>query len=114
MPFPQIPAGLFHSVEQVIERGHHDQANGGQWVTDELTTVIFQGVILPVGSRELQYAPAGTFTKDSHILYTNGHAVEVGAQIHDGVVSYTVVRELTHSPLHPMKRYMVESKGGTK
>ena len=46
-------------------------------------------------------------------VYTNGHTLQVGAQFRDGFDGqiYTVKQELTHGPVHSMKRYMVEKKG---
>lgn len=43
----------------------------------------------------------------------NGHTLQVGAQFRDGFDGqiYTVKQELTHGPVHSMKRYMVEKKG---
>ncbi len=41
------------------------------------------------------------------------HTLQVGAQFRDGFDGqiYTVKQELTHGPVHSMKRYMVEKKG---
>ena len=43
----------------------------------------------------------------------NLHTLQVGAQFRDGFDGqiYTVKQELTHGPVHSMKRYMVEKKG---
>ena len=45
----------------------------------------------------------------SSVVYT----LQVGAQFRDGFDGqiYTVKQELTHGPVHSMKRYMVEKKG---
>jgi hypothetical protein len=112
---PQIPSGLLHDMLQVTPGGSHDNENGGQWKpTLNPATVKFKGVVLPLSNEDLEYLPEGTITKNSQKLYTNGKRVEVGATFTDTFdgVTYTITTELTHGPLHPMKRYLVETKGG--
>lgn len=61
----------------------------------------------------LQYIDSGSYTLNAQKVYTNGHTLQVGAQFRDGFDGqiYTVKQELTHGPVHSMKRYMVEKKG---
>ena len=56
---------------------------------------------------------SGSYTLNAQKVYTNGHTLQVGAQFRDGFDGqiYTVKQELTHGPVHSMKRYMVEKKG---
>ena len=62
---------------------------------------------------DLQYIDSGSYTLNAQKVYTNGHTLQVGAQFRDGFDGqiYTVKQELTHGPVHSMKRYMVEKKG---
>ena len=50
----------------------------------------------------------------SEKIYTNGHALQVGAQVYDpdSGNTYTVTQELGHNSIHPMKRYLVEARTG--
>lgn len=110
---PTIPLGLLHDIEELEPGGSYDQANGGQWKPTKPTSKTFKGVVMPVNNEDLQYAIAGTYTQNSQRLYTNGHSLTVGQQVRDtfdGQV-YTVKQELTHGPIHPLKRYVVEKKG---
>lgn len=110
---PTIPLGLLHDIEELEPGGSYDQANGGQWKPTKPTSKTFKGVVMPVNNEDLQYAIAGTYTQNSQKLYTNGHSLTVGQQVRDtfdGQV-YTVKQELTHGPIHPLKRYVVEKKG---
>ena len=52
-------------------------------------------------------------TNLSEKIYTNGHALQVGAQVYDPDTdtTYTVTQELGHNSIHPMKRYLVEARG---
>jgi hypothetical protein len=110
-----IPAGLMHELIDIQPRkGHHDEANGGQWVYDEPPQdVPFQGVVMPVNNEDWQHDAAGTYTVNSQKLYTNGHALRPGQQVRDttdGTV-YTVKQELQHNPIHLARRYVIEAKG---
>lgn len=60
-----------------------------------------------------EYIDSGSYTLNAQKVYTNGHTLQVGAQFRDGFDGqiYTVKQELTHGPVHSMKRYMVEKKG---
>ena len=110
---PTIPLGLLHDIEELEPGGSYDQSKGGQWVPTKPAKTTFKGVVMPVNNEDLQYAPAGTYTLNSQKLYTNGHRLTNGQQIcdtYDGQV-YTVKQELTHGPIHPLKRYVVEKKG---
>lgn len=112
---PQIPIGLLHDMKQITPGGSHDSTNGGQWKpTLNPATVTFKGVVMPMSNEDLQYMPEGTYTKQTQKLYTNSHRLAVGATFtdtYDGA-TYTVTQELTHGPIHPMKRYAVETRGG--
>lgn len=110
---PTIPLGLLHDIEELEPGGSYDQANGGQWKPTKPTSKTFKGVVMPVNNEDLQHAIAGTYTQNSQKLYANGHSLTVGQQVRDtfdGQV-YTVKQELTHGPIHPLKRYVVEKKG---
>ena len=85
---PSLPLGLLHDIVAITPSETFSQANGGQFIP-------------------------GTYTQNSHKLYTNGPSLTVGQQIRDTYDgnTYTVKQELTHGPIHPMKRYVVEQKG---
>ncbi len=112
---PQIPLGLLHNMKQITPGGSRDVANGGQWKPVlNPTATTFKGIVMPMSNEDLQYLPEGTYTKQTQKLYTNGAQIAVGATFtdtYDGT-TYTVVQELTHGPIHPLKRYAVEAKGG--
>jgi len=112
---PAIPSNLLRDMEQIEPGGAHDSEHGGQWkpaLNPERTR--FKGVVLPLSNKDLQYLPEGTYTRESQKLYTNSKRLMVGAtftDLYDGM-TYTITTELTHGPLHPMKRYIVETRGG--
>ena len=115
MPYfgrPLIPAQLMHAMTQIIASGKLDQSRGGQWIPDPPQTVTFQGVIMPVSNRDLQYAPEGMYTSQSQILYTNGEQPPVGSEFTDPYDGrkYSIKTQLTHGPTHPLQRYIVEAK----
>ena len=110
---PSLPLGLLHDIEELEPSGSYDQAAGGQWKPEQPMKATFRGVVMPVNNEDLQYAIAGTYTMNSQKLYTDGYRLTVGQQVrdtYDGQV-YTVKQELTHGPIHPLKRYVVEKKG---
>lgn len=112
---PQIPLGLLHDMVRIEPGGSRNSENGGQW-TPQLkpTETKFKGVVMPMSNEDLQYLPEGTHTKNTQKLYTNGPRLAVGATFRDTYDdnTYTVTQELTHGPIHPLKRYAVEAKGG--
>ncbi len=110
---PRIPRGLLHKIEEIVPGGSYDQAAGGQWKPTTPAAKTFDGCIMPVNNEDLQYAEAGTYTKNSMKLYTNGYAVRPGQMIRDTFdgQEYTVKQELTHGPIHSLKRYVVEKRG---
>ena len=100
MAQPMIPGGLLHTMYEVQAGGHYDQDKGGQWVAGEPVRVPFEGAVLPVSDKDLRREITGTVSDLSEKIYTNGHALQVGAQ------------ELGHNSIHPMKRYLVEARTG--
>lgn len=111
---PGLPLGLLHAMTLITPGGAIDAENGGQWRPAlHPSHLSFQGIVMPLSNEDLEYLPEGTYTRESCKLYTNGQRVAVGARFtdtYDGA-TYTVKTELTHGPLHPMKRYLVERKG---
>lgn len=111
---PQIPPGFMHTMYQIIKTGAAlDMENGGQMSAAGEDRKSFQGVILPVGNKDLVRADGGTMLNCTEKIYTNGHILEVGAKVYDPPSgnSYTITQELGHNSLHPMKRYLIERKG---
>ena len=90
---PQIPRSLLHSMYEVhTEGGGYDKEQGGQWKPGTTVETAFQGVVMPLNNEDLQYIDSGSYTLNAQKIYT-------------------VKQELTHGPVHSMKRYMVEKKG---
>lgn len=116
MAQPKIPTGLLHEMFEIVRSGSYDKDKGGQWVPGEPQKIPFKGVVLPVGDEDLARETTGTSIKISDKIYTNGHALQTGAQVFDpdSDTTYTIIQELGHNSLHPMKRYLAEAKGGAK
>lgn len=113
---PKIPRALLHDMFEVhTEGGDYDKENGGQWKPGKQVETKFQGAVLPLNNEDLQYMDSGTYTVNAQKVYTNGYTLRIGAQFRDGYDGqlYTVKQELTHGPIHPLKRYMVEKKGAS-
>jgi len=85
----------------------------GELVPEAEVTSTFQGAVLPMSNEDLRYAPEGTYTQNNQKLYTNGVALNVGQRFTDTYdnKTYTVITELTHGPIHPLKRYIVTTAG---
>ena len=114
---PRLPRSLLHTMYRITkEGGRYDPERGGQFTGGKTVEVPFQGVVMPMNNEDLQYMDSGTSTINVQKVYTNGETLEIGAQFRDGYDDqvYTVKQELTHGPIHSMKRYMVEKKGGSK
>jgi hypothetical protein len=110
---PQIPSGLLHDMKSITVLVTLEKDNGGQWKPSPPVETAFKGVVMPLNNEDLQFLPEGAYTINAQKLYTNGATLEVGAQFtdtYDGA-TYTVVQALTHGPIHPMKRYVVEKAG---
>ena len=109
---PQIPAALLHTLHELESGAVFSQETGGQWIPGTGKKTAFQGVILPVTDKDLLRDTGGTITKNTVKIYTNSHKLEVGSRVEerDGSV-YTIVQELDHNSLHPVKRYLAERKG---
>jgi hypothetical protein len=111
---PQLPAGLLHDMKRIVVTTERDDDNGGQLRPSAPSTQTFKGVVMPVSNSDLRRMPEGTYTHSTQKLYTNGARLSVGAQFIDTFdgAAYTVTQELTHGPIHPLKRYLVENRGG--
>lgn len=114
MAQPMIPPGMMHVMYEVVTSGSYDQSKGGQWASNPAERVPFDGVVLPVSDKDLAREITGTVANVSEKIYTNGHALKVGARVYDpeSSTTYTVTQELGHNSLHPLKRYLVEARGG--
>ena len=109
---PMIPNGLLHEMFEIKSGAAFQQDNGGQYIPGKETRISFRGVILPVNDKDLIRDAAGTYMHCTEKIYTNGHALQIGARVmdQDGIV-YTITQELGHNSIHPMKRYLIERKG---
>lgn len=109
---PMIPDALLHEMYEIRSGATFSQEHGGQWIPGEDQKIPFRGVVLPVNDKDLIRDMAGTFSQYTEKIYTNGHALQTGAQVEDfDGTRYTVTQELGHNSLHPIKRYLVERKG---
>ena len=115
MAQPMIPGGLLHTMYEVQAGGHYDQDKGGQWVAGEPVRVPFEGAVLPVSDKDLRREITGTVSDLSEKIYTNGHALQVGAQVYDpdSGNTYTVTQELGHNSIHPIFQSTRPSRGAT-
>ena len=109
---PMIPNRLLHEMFEIKSGAAFQQDNGGQYIPGKETRISFRGVILPVNDKDLIRDAAGTYMHCTEKIYTNGHALQIGARVmdQDGTV-YTITQELGHNSIHPMKRYLIERKG---
>ena len=109
---PMIPNGLLHEMFEIKSGAAFQQDKGGQYIPGKETRISFRGVILPVNDKDLIRDAAGTYMHCTEKIYTNGHALQIGARVmdQDGTV-YTITQELGHNSIHPMKRYLIERKG---
>lgn len=116
MAQPMIPGGLLHTMFELKKSGGYDQSKGGQWVEGDAEKIPFKGVVLPVSDEDLRREITGTVKDITEKIYTNGHTLQVGAQVYDpdSNTTYTVTQELGHNSIHPMRRYLVEARGGAK
>ena len=113
---PKIPRNLLHDMYRITkEGGGYNPNKGGQFLGGKTVETPFKGVVMPLNNEDLQYIDSGTSTINAQKVYTNGETLEIGAQFRDGYDGqvYTVKQELTHGPIHSMKRYVVEKKGGS-
>lgn len=109
---PAIPERLMHEMYEIKSGTVFSQEDGGQWISGEDKRIPFKGALLPVSNKDLVRDIAGAFTQYSEKIYTNGHILQVGAQVEDfDGKRYTVTQELGYNSLHPLKRYLVERKG---
>lgn len=113
MPFatPTLPRALLHVLTVSNRTFVRDPAHGGQSKPVNETVASFWGAILPLSNKDWKQLPEGSFTQNAQKLYTDD-AVEIKpGQIildtYDGQ-SYTVISELSHNALHPMRRFIVE------
>lgn len=114
---PKLPRNLLHTMYRITKKGgSYDPERGGQFFGGKTVEISFKGVVMPLNNEDLQYMDSGTSTINAQKVYTNGETLEIGAQFRDGYDGqvYTVKQELTHGPVHSLKRYMVEKKGGSK
>lgn len=114
MAQPMIPPGMMHVMYEVVTSGSYDQSKGGQWASTAAERLPFEGAVLPVSDKDIARGITGTSTALSEKIYTNGYILNVGARVYDPASSttYTVKQELGHNSIHPLKRYLVEAKGG--
>ena len=106
-----IPSQIMHTCVSAIVPSYSYVR--GELVADEPEGSEFQAAVLPISNEDLRYAPEGTYTTDSKKVYTNGFELNVGQKFTDlfDNQTYTVTTELTHSPIHPLKRYIVIKSG---
>ena len=105
MAQPQIPGGLLHTMYELQSGGKYDQDQGGQWVPTPDQRTAFQGVVLPVSDVDLRREITGTVTDRSENIYTNGHALKVGAEGGDQLVTLLCEGHFAAAPPLASARY---------
>lgn len=80
---PMIPNGLLHEMFEIKSGAAFQQDNGGQYIPGKETRISFRGVILPVNDKDLIRDAAGTYMHCTEKIYTNGHALQIGARVMD-------------------------------
>lgn len=110
---PQIPKKLLRDCYRIDVVKEFFQDEGGVYRETERIVSVFRGAILPINNEDLQLLPEGTVTVNSQKLYTNGAELKPGQLVRDSLDNrmYTVQTELTHMPIHGLKRYVVTRKG---
>lgn len=111
---PIIPDAVMDEMTLVKSKsGYYGTDNGGQFVPGEVTKEKFFGALFPLTEKDLQRMPQGTYTGEQQKIYTNGFLLPIGAIVKasNGEI-YTVKSVLDHGAIHPMRRYVVERKGG--
>ena len=110
---PQLPKRLMRDLYRIDVTKTFLQDEGGISVEDERVALVFKGAVMPLSNEDLQRLPEGTSTINSQKIYTNGQELEPGQLVQDSLdgQTYTVTTELTHNPVHGMKRYIVNKRG---
>ena len=110
---PQLPRHLLRTFHKVETHRELQQDEGGTFKTTTRYTSPFLAALLPLSNEDLERLPEGTATVNSQKLYTNGETLGVGQKVQDALDNqvYTVTNELTHAPIHGLKRYVVTGKG---
>lgn len=113
---PAIPECLMHEMQEIqMSGGYYDMKNGGQWHPGNENRKTFKGVILPVGDKDLILIDAGAYTRTSRKIYTNGYRLPINGKVFDPQdgTTYIVKQELGYNSIHPLRRYLVDTKEGT-
>lgn len=110
---PKLPKHVLHDFSKINVEKVFLQEEGGVYRESIRKLATFQGAILPLSNEDLQRLPDGTSTTNSQKIYTNGEALAPGQLVQDSLdgQTYTVTTELTHTPIHGLKRYVVNRKG---
>ena len=113
MPFatPMLPRALLHILTVSNRTFVRDPAHAGQSKPVNTEVTSFWGVVLPLSNKDWKQLPDGSYTQNSQKLYTDDPVEIKPGQIildtYDGQ-SYTVITELSHNTIHPMRRFIVE------
>lgn len=111
---PRIPDAVMDDMFLIKSKsGYYGTDNGGQFVPGETIREKFSGALFPLTEKDLQRMPQGTYTGEQQKIYTNDFPLPIGStvQASNGEI-YTVKSVLDHGTIHPMRRYVVERKGG--
>ena len=110
---PQIPKRLLHPFLRIEIQKEYRPDKGGIYETVGRSAVEFLGAIFPLSNEDLKRLPEGTSTTNAQKIYTNGEQLRPGQRVEDTLDGqvYTVDTELTHSPIHGLKQYLVTRKG---
>lgn len=110
---PKILGNLMRDFYSIDTKKEFFQDEGGIYKEVERIVSTFKGALLPLNNEDLQRLPDGTSTVNSQKIYTNGEILKLNQLVQDSLDNqiYSVGTELTHTPIHGMKRYIVTKKG---
>lgn len=108
---PRLPRALLHILTASKRAFVRDLDHGGQSKPVDEPAVTFWGVVLPLSNKDWKQLPEGSYTENSQKLYTD-ELVDISPgniirDTYDGQ-QYTVITELNHNSIHPMRRFLVE------
>ena len=108
---PKLPRALLHILTVSNRTFVRDVANGGQSRPHDEVVASIWGAVLPLSNLDWKLLPEGTYTQNSQKLYTDDLVeIKPGQLIRDTYdgQQYTVLSELAHNTIHPMRRFIVE------
>ena len=108
---PRLTRALLHILTVSNRTFVRDATQGGQSKPVDKLITSFWGAVLPLSNKDWKLLPEGSYTQNSQKLYTDDLVEIKPGQIirdtYDGQ-QYTVITELAHNTIHPIRRFIVE------